>query len=233
MNEQQRLLAHIVNFLLERQYAPEERVPSERELAVRFDVSRGQVREALSALEALRVVERRPKSGIYMTNGSASIEALSLFAQIGVPLSRREVEQIVEVRSIHEVAAIRLAAVRRTEEDIASMRAILEKSAAGFDDGAATADLDRLFHSAISRATQNDALFRITNIFYLMTEKRRAFYFQNPQRCKQSHQEHQALLDTVVAQDPDAAVAALERHLQGMDSYWRDLIAAGEGPEEA
>ena len=58
----------ILQFIRDRRYEPLERLPSERELAEKFKMGRGAIREALSALEALRVVERRPNSGIYLRN---------------------------------------------------------------------------------------------------------------------------------------------------------------------
>jgi MFS family permease len=63
MDTQNELIAGLTGFLLLRNYDAGERVPSERELAVRFNVGRGNIREALSYLEALGIIERRPKSG--------------------------------------------------------------------------------------------------------------------------------------------------------------------------
>lgn len=77
------------------------RTPSERELAEHFGVSRGQVREALAILEAMRIVERRAKSGIYLTTTEASVEAMALFARAGVPLDPILIYETVELRKIH------------------------------------------------------------------------------------------------------------------------------------
>ena len=68
MSEQRDLVSALALFFLQRKYEPGERVPSERELAERFKAGRGVVREALAYLEALRVIDRRAKSGIYMSN---------------------------------------------------------------------------------------------------------------------------------------------------------------------
>ena len=57
-------IGKILSFIRERRYQPSERLPSERDFAEKFDTSRGAVREALAALEAMRVIERRPNSGI-------------------------------------------------------------------------------------------------------------------------------------------------------------------------
>src|SRR5919108_649109 len=156
------LVAELVPFLLSRGYAPHERAPSERELAERFRTSRTQVREALSVLETLRLIERRPKSGVYMTVEAAGIEALRLFAEIGVPLPGDEGGQAAEVRRIQELEAIRLACRRHRDEDIEALRRCLADwdDALGWPiDGAARiAELDRVFHCGFVRATQNTVL---------------------------------------------------------------------------
>jgi len=69
------VVGRIISFIDERRYQPTERLPSERDFADKFDVSRGAVREALAALESMRVIERRPNSGIYLRDsGESSIE---------------------------------------------------------------------------------------------------------------------------------------------------------------
>ena len=61
------LLAELAAYLFAASSGETGRTPSERELAEHFSVSRGQIREALAILEAMRIVERRAKSGIYLT----------------------------------------------------------------------------------------------------------------------------------------------------------------------
>lgn len=224
MKEQHVLVAQLVPFLLSRGYTKNERAPSERELAERFHASRTQVREALSVLEALRVIERRPKSGIYMTTESASIEALTLFAEIGVPLSTDELSQTVEVRRIQELEAIRLACRRHDDGNIAALRQCLDDCEEAIAAGRSIAGLDRVFHCEIVKATQNTILLRLVNIFYLMTERRREYYFLDPERRRQSDAEHREIFQAVLERDEQRAVQLLDAHLEGADSYWQGLL---------
>jgi hypothetical protein len=60
-------------------------------------------------LEAMRIVERRAKSGIYLTTNQASVEAMALFAKAGVPLDPIQIYETVELRKIHEIKAAELA----------------------------------------------------------------------------------------------------------------------------
>src|SRR3546814_5778611 len=74
----EQILADIIKLIEKRQYEPGERLPSERELAERFKTGRGVIREALTILENLRYLEKRPNSRIYMSSrpGRISLEAL-------------------------------------------------------------------------------------------------------------------------------------------------------------
>src|SRR5690606_36983716 len=102
--------------------------PSERELAEHFSVSRGQIREALAILEAMRIVERRAKSGIYIDTKQASVEAMALFARAGLPLDPVQIYETVELRKIHEIKAAELACVRAKAEKFERLREIDRKS---------------------------------------------------------------------------------------------------------
>ncbi|TIU28760.1 MAG: FadR family transcriptional regulator, partial [Mesorhizobium sp.] len=71
--KEKNLLAELAAYLFSNSDKESGRTPSERELAEHFGVSRGQIREALAILEAMRIVERRAKSGIYIDTKQASV----------------------------------------------------------------------------------------------------------------------------------------------------------------
>ena len=224
MSGERDLVSALALFFLQRKYEPGERVPSERELAERFKTGRGVVREALAYLEALRVIDRRAKSGIYMSSDSASVEALALFAQIGVPLKLDEVRQSNEMRRIHEITAVRLACERADLGNFDRMRAVLRASEQRIEVGEPIDIEDRDFHLEIVNATQNNVFYRIVRIFYLMTAERRRVYFQRIDRCEESHREHERIFDAIARRNPVEAMSLMDSHLQGVESYWQGLI---------
>ena len=101
--QQEEFLPKLAAYLMEAARKNDGKAPSERDLAEHFSVSRGQVREALAILEAMQVIERRAKSGIYVNGGNGGIEAMSFFARFGLPLENRQIFEAVEVRKIHEI----------------------------------------------------------------------------------------------------------------------------------
>src|SRR5262249_17852590 len=130
MNDRQQLLKALLGRIDEARVGPHARLPGERELAQALGASRSSVREALGMLEALRIIERRPQSGIYVRSAVSepSVEAFVLQESLDVRSSTAEYEQAQEARIIHEVEAVRLAAKRRTLEDLAALQAIIDRA---------------------------------------------------------------------------------------------------------
>jgi DNA-binding FadR family transcriptional regulator len=224
------LLPDLAAYLYAASDAASGRAPSERELADHFTVSRGQIREALAILEAMRIVERRAKSGIFLTTRTASVEALALFAKAGLPLDPIQIYEAVELRKIHEIKAAELASQRATEENFAALREILDRSGARITRGELLADEDRDFHLEIVRATQNMVFFRVCSVYYAMSERRLPIYFSDIERCRKSNAEHIQIYEALVRRDANLAQALMSAHLQGAESYWKGLIGGAPVP---
>jgi DNA-binding FadR family transcriptional regulator len=225
------LIARLLPFIAHHRLAAGDRLPSERELAARFNTSRPAVREALAVLEALRVVECRPNSGIYLraVDRQGSIEAMVLQAELGVPLSEAEVREVVELRRIMETQAVRLAAERRTHPDLARIEAALAEGARCVAGGTNMADADAAFHLALVEATGNRVFLRVVNAFYLMSRARRRAYFADGTRAASSQAQHEAMCDAIAARDADRAETAMGGHLRGVESYWLELLHRNSG----
>ena len=225
--------AKLLHMIRERGFKPGDKLPSERDLAVEFNMSRSALREGLIRLDTLRIIECRPKSGIYLQPYGAerSIEAMVLFAETNTPLSAAEVAQSVELRSVLESEALRLACMRRTQDDLDRLQALLAESEAIIKRGDSLADLDAEFHKAIVAATKNDVLLRFINVFYRMSRQRREIYFDTPMQSKRSHAQHQQLYRAIEQQDAEAGLQVLRRHLKGVDAYFRMFFSEGQGIE--
>ena len=133
------------------------RIPTEIELVTRLGVGRSTVREALRSLVHTGMLEARPGDGTYVR----------AFSELAVPLLRRarraHLNEAVEVRCVLEQHAARLAALRRSEADVARLRALLERqyhaSAAG--DPTAYAEADAALHRAVVACAGNAFLTEI------------------------------------------------------------------------
>ncbi|WGF88000.1 FadR/GntR family transcriptional regulator [Marinivivus vitaminiproducens] len=140
-------------------------LPTEVELAQELGVSRTPVREAIKVLAASGVVDVRHGHGTFITDGAqASLAQLLLFQ---VHLKDTTPQKLMEVRLIFERSCAELAAQRRTPEDLAAMRACIERLRALSQatprdlDAICEADLD--FHRAVYRAAHNELVATIAN----------------------------------------------------------------------
>lgn len=225
-DERSDLVARLLTFVAERRLAPGERLPSERELADRFAVGRNAVREAIAVLETVRMVERRPNSGIYLrsVDRDGSLDALVLRADLGVPLDAGEVAELIELRRILEVQGTELAGERRRDEDMARIDATLAAGRRSIAAGENFAERDAEFHLAVAEATHNRVLLRVVNSFYMLSRTRRRHYFADGRRAPDAQHQHEAMAAAVRAGDGPGAAALMRAHLQSAEAYWHELL---------
>lgn len=222
----QALIAELLPYLRQRGFEPGERLPSERDLANSFQVSRNTMREALIVLEAVRVIERRPQSGVYLRRQGrdVSVDATVLEATAGIPMSPEAVRELNEFRSIMELQAIELACLRRDDGDLAAIDRVLEESARRLSAGESLAEQDAEFHLAVIAAARNQFLLRAANSFYLASRERRQFYFADATNARRSLAQHRRLRKAIAAADPDQAHECLVSHLGSVERFWTSRL---------
>ena len=224
-DSRQTLVKALLTRVDEARGALEMKLPGERELASAHGASRTSVREVLGVLEALRLIERRPQSGIYVKKADtdASIDALVLQESLDLRRSIADYEQAQEARVIHEIEAVRLAAMRRTAPDLDAMRALIETSRVSLQKGRNLADDDEAFHLALISAAKNPILLRIAKSLYLMTRSVRLAYFKLPGAAKSSVAQHERILESLTARDSALAVRLMRKHYSGSSKRWRNV----------
>lgn len=218
-----RVVTELIHFLQRRGYEPGERIPSERDLSSRFKVARGVLREALKSLEWMRYIDRKPNSGIFMrgvNQAETSIEALVLYSNLGIPFERETDLQCLEVRRLIEVQAIQLACTRRTHDDIARLRDIIERSRNGPIEGRFLSAMDYEFHMQIFESTKNNVLVQLVTPFYLMSERRREEFFSVPANFLKSCGQHVALVNAIEAGDSTLAAELMSMHIGQVEQHF-------------
>ena len=218
----------ILSLIREHRSEAGDRLPSERDLADRLGVTRNTIREALSVLESMRVIERRPNSGVYVKDirMESSVDLLVLQADLGLPGTADDNFQAMEVRSLLEVQAIRLACRRRSDSDLEKMRQILQLAESQIAKGQPINEEDEAFHMAIAAATKNAVLRRVLTVFYLMYRSRRMVYFSDKERSQRSQSHHRKMYEAIEARDAAEAVAILKQHLKEGAKVWETIFGA-------
>jgi DNA-binding FadR family transcriptional regulator len=189
------------------------RLPTERELAERLGVSRPSVREALIALEVEGLVRIQVGSGIYVvaTSGRPSPRLSSGRPPEG-PFETLHAREIVEASVAAEAATLLRPEHLETIDRVLSQ---MDHCAGRNDEWIA---LDREFHVAIASVLENGVLARLVEQLFDQRInpyfERLAGYFEDESTWRQALAEHRAVRDAVAARDPEAARAAMRRHLR-------------------
>ena len=206
----QRLAEQILALIASGEFEVGERLPSERNLADRFQVSRTSVREAVIALEVQALVEVRGGSGIYVCKPPDSIRPVYVPDGPG-PFELLRARRLME----GEIAA--QAAELRKDTDIDRIYSALAAMRDHCDDKRANEDADRLFHVRIAEATGNAVLSHMVSALW---EQRRGpiwarleDHFHTPLLRQASLQDHQRVFSALVARDAAGARAAMHAHI--------------------
>lgn len=233
----QSVVRQIEELILRGILRPGERLPSERELSERLGVSRPSLREAISELQDRGLLATRAGAGIYVAEvlGSAFSPALiRLFAAH----DQAVFDYIAFRRDLEGVAAAR-AAEAGTDTDLKVIDTIFRKMEAAHSkrDPSDEAELDAQFHLAIIEASHNVIMLHMMrSMFDLLREgvfyNRRIMFKQSTSRAQLLDQ-HRAINDALQARDSEAARAAVEAHLDYVESRLRDQLKAEKNEQIA
>lgn len=231
------IIMHIRGAISSGKLRPGDRLPPEMDLARSLGVSRPTVREALKALEALNLLESStgPTGGTFVRSLSSVGVADNLTDSITLLLDTDELtlEELWAAREAIETRSVKLAAVRRTELNLAVMRStIASDEHRDFDDYFP----DITFHRVIADASGNRLLILFMRSLHLTLKTLAERYVL--QEAKQvSQDQHRLIYEAILERDADLAVARMEDHLRVSYEVYRSAAPGGNlalaGPPEA
>jgi GntR family transcriptional regulator, transcriptional repressor for pyruvate dehydrogenase complex len=192
-----------------------DRLPSERELAETFRVSRSSVREAIKTLENERLVISRPGSGTFIT--AVNIEAI--IPPLASLLSRGKdaLIDLFEMRRLVEPSIAALAAERATPADILHLKEICAAQEQQIKRRTSAVESDAAFHLSIGQATHNSALQRLVASIVEILKPMREKSLQTPGRAHKSLASHREILVAIERHDPEQARQAMQRHIEAVE----------------
>lgn len=191
-----------------------DRLPSERELCERFGVSRVTVREALRVLEANGLVDIRvgARGGAFVTAPTSRMVGEGIADLIS--LSSLSALEVTEARMVFELGLVPLACERATEEDIAAMYEICDRSAAALVSDDYPFALSAEWHSRFARSTHNRAIALLAESLHdPMIRSLQEARSTVPAHGRQGVEEHRALVDAVAEHDVEHATELMKVHL--------------------
>ncbi|MGE0231786.1 MAG: FadR/GntR family transcriptional regulator [Flavobacteriaceae bacterium] len=208
---------------------PGDRLPSERELAAQFNVSRNTVREAIRSLETAGVIQLKKGAtgGAFIREGS-SMGVVASFSDL-LALRTISPEHLGEARAIVGSVAARLACERASEEDMRRMEACVEEAVAGAEAG----DMDRRsranfqFHLELARATKNPILEILTDAITSINKKFAERV--GPPPNEEIIPSRKRLMRLLKARDADGASREMEDHLVRLQTFYSARLGQEKG----
>lgn len=187
-----------------------ERLPSERDLAAKYGISRPTIREAVISLEVDGLVEVKTGSGVYV-RATRKAAGAPIRADMGM-------FEILEARRIIESEAAALAALRISDEEITSLRSLIgEMEEENARDIEMSEDADWRFHVTIAGATRNSAIVKAIEMFWdARRSSAQTQHFLKKVRATgvaPRIDEHASIMSALEKRDASAARAAMSAHL--------------------
>jgi DNA-binding FadR family transcriptional regulator len=205
-------------------WKPGDLIPSEKELAIRFQVGRSTIREAVKSLVVLGVLEARAGEGSFVREPTS--ELLSGAFRWGVLLSEGNLDHFVDVRVLIEVECVLRATANRSDELVTQLQSSVEEMRAEPMNHEAFMEADTRFHLAIAHAAANpifenigSTIQSIVRIWYPKT-----YYI--PETKGLTIAEHLAIANAIETGDRKAAGEAMRAHLLAAARRLRTLVPA-------
>ena len=211
------LIVEQINVLcLEKNLKPGDRLPSERDLASLFGVSRNSIREALKDLATKGIIEIRQGGGSYLAPSKRDM----LGNELRTHLDETEallVDEMLELRRAFEVEAASLAAQRATSENLEAIKNALTQMAAAAEDPEVGVQADLDFHLQVAVATKNQLLIDLMGTLAKRMEDNiratRQHRFTDANRHQDTFKEHEEIYLAIASCNSELAKQLMEKHI--------------------
>lgn len=206
--------AQIRKLIWEGRLQPGDRLPGERELVERFQVSRNSVREAIRHLELLGLVRCRQGEGTIVREVSADT--------LTVPLSsvllrqRGMVEELLEARDLIEPPIAARAAQHATPDQLRQLHEILDRQHAKLQRGELAQGEDTEFHYTIAVVARNTVVRKMVDLLIALLRESHSRALDSEGRNERSYAGHRRILRAIERRDPEGAERAMRVHLRGI-----------------
>jgi len=214
------VIEQIMDLIKSNELKPGDKLPPERELAEKFSISRGSLREAFRVLESKGLIKSKPGGGRFIRE--VKKEALIDTENVILNLEKSSILEFLEAREIFEVRVVEFAAERATAEEVKVIEEVFSKVSeeVGTEDRDAEdgekIELDTEFHLAIARASHNFVFINIMRLHLDLLKDTREKTWQIPGRREEQQEEHQAILQAIKEHNTKKAGEAMLKHLRSI-----------------
>lgn len=220
-----RVAERLVTLISSGNIAPGDKLPSENELSKALQVSRPVVREALRGLAMMGIVASRQGGGCYVTD----LKPQRLMAPLSLALSLQDynIESLFRARQVIDTGIAADAARCATAAHMATLQEMVDAGFKLIDDPIGFRVMDAEFHALIATAADNDFLEKVCNSLYSLAIEERRKASAKPGVLQRSARDHAEIVDAIMAKDPDAASAAMGRHVENIRKTTLQVTSEG------
>lgn len=214
------IVEQIWQLIKEGQIKPGDKLPSERHLVESFKVSRASIREALSALEMMGLLEVRTGEGAYIRQVQTDSMAVSLTWSLS--MEKASVMEMLEVRRMMEVQAAGYAAERASDAELRELENIINSMRANMhNSGSIGEKADHSFHYNIAKATHNKITVRlmdtISDHLRHIIRAIRSKLYEGKYTPELLYEEHVRILSAMKDRNAEEARTQMKIHLEGVE----------------
>ena len=220
----QQVVNYVLDLIEKGDLKPGDRLPVEREFAESLGISRVPLREGISALSALGIVEKRHGDGNYIAGFSSDI--MGRILRTYTLLEGTLADDLFEARSVVEGAAARLAARNATQEDLDAMEAEIQAMESAIPDYingnkrlVDMLELDDLFHLRCAAASHNEFYIQFVNIVHMAGTDMGLYertYGRQPEKYYDSVKFHRQLLNAIHDRNETLAQEVMCSHIDSI-----------------
>jgi GntR family transcriptional repressor for pyruvate dehydrogenase complex len=210
----------LIQMIRDGQFVQGDKLDSVEQLAENFQVGRSAIREALTALRAMGIVDMRQGEGTFIRSFDPNLISTSITS--AVLMSKSDLQHLLEVRKVLESGTAEAAAIRRSQEELDKMKASLTQMADAIGNDSLGEQADWSFHLAIAQASHNPLLINLMNnvgdmMIEAMKETRRIWIFSKEHTIERLLVEHSHIYDAIEKGDPELARQFMLTHLESVE----------------
>lgn len=212
----------LLQYLLSGEFAPGQRIPSERQLSEALGTGRSTVREAIKSLSLLGLLEQRVGDGTYLSGSSSDL--LPQVIEWGLLLGEKRLGDLLDARFHLEVLLAGLAAERRSDAQLEELRALAGRMRSAGEDFAAYVEADIAFHLKLAESSGNSVLASVLGNVQSLLQAWASRVIRTAGETETSLAMHEPILAAVEEGDPTAARDAMLAHMERATRRLRESL---------
>lgn len=222
---QQKLYKNIVNqirnMILSGELKKGDQLPSERDMALQFGVSRTAVREAIKSLSEIGLIDIMVGRGTFVANNTTDriIESVNLLLDVEKVVK----EDLHFARKVLEAPIAKLAAKNRTEENLKNLKSLIEQMEKSKNHTKKFIETDTEFHVELAKASNNTAFVVLTQAIMQILRSDLTFVLNFQDQTDTALAHHKEILRNVTNKDMEGAELAMQSHMHQVGNVIESL----------